>query len=202
MRTDFCARVNVDPSPAVRPLGHDSWNQRQVHCVKNVRHSLNRNRLERRVGKNDFFVASRRRIAFKRCVDVGPKEATNIWKLGEEIGQKFVGLCFGRFVRRNFSQAPANFGFQSRPQVPHAHARDLGQIFRAHDLFAAEAGKHQAHQIGAGGFDGKARGKRGGSIEVIDAASLAVSLQQLIDRAVLTFFHYVEYAPRRVSKQL
>src|SRR5207245_1069393 len=38
MRTDFGARVNVDPSPAVRPLGHDSWNQGQVHCVKNVRH--------------------------------------------------------------------------------------------------------------------------------------------------------------------
>ena len=66
---------------------------------------------------------------------------------------------------------------------------DLGQIFRAHDLFAAKSGKHQAHQIGAGRFNGEARGKRGGSIEIINAPGLAVGLQQLVDCVVLALVH-------------
>ena len=111
VRTDFCARMNVDPGPAVRPLGHDSRNERQIHFIKNMRHSLDRDRFERRVSKNDFFVASRRGIAFKCRIDVGPKEATNLWQFGEEIGQEFIGLRFGRFVRRNFSQTAADFSF-------------------------------------------------------------------------------------------
>src|SRR5204863_7252689 len=34
IRTNFTARVNVDPIPTVRSLDLDSWNQRHTHCVK------------------------------------------------------------------------------------------------------------------------------------------------------------------------
>ena len=30
MRANLCARVNINPGAAVRPLGHDSWNQWQL----------------------------------------------------------------------------------------------------------------------------------------------------------------------------
>ena len=30
MRANLCARVNIDPGAAVRPLGHDAWNQWQL----------------------------------------------------------------------------------------------------------------------------------------------------------------------------
>src|SRR5207244_10954615 len=55
VRTDFRAGMNIDPSAAVRPLGHDPRNQRQMHFVEHVRHSLDRDRLQRWIGKNDFF---------------------------------------------------------------------------------------------------------------------------------------------------
>src|SRR5207249_8513263 len=59
---DLRARVNVDPGAAVRPFGHDPWDQRDF-VIKEMRHSINSDRFQRGVSENDFFVASRSRIA-------------------------------------------------------------------------------------------------------------------------------------------
>ena len=40
MRTDFCTGMNIDPSPAVCPLGHDARNQGHL-IIKQMRHSMN-----------------------------------------------------------------------------------------------------------------------------------------------------------------
>jgi hypothetical protein len=74
-------------------------------------------------------------------------------------------------------------------QSSHADARDFRQIFRADERFASKTGKHQAHQIAAGILDRQARWQRSRGIEIIDAARLSVSLQQLLDSAVLAFVH-------------
>src|SRR5438874_13281991 len=50
MRTDFCTRMNIDPSPAVCPLGHDARNQGHL-IVKQVRHSMNGDGFQRGISK-------------------------------------------------------------------------------------------------------------------------------------------------------
>src|SRR6476469_496766 len=59
MRADLCARMNVDPSARVRPFTHESWNQRNLSFVKQVRHSLDCDRFDRRVGDDHFLVTGR-----------------------------------------------------------------------------------------------------------------------------------------------
>src|ERR1700747_1824100 len=57
---NFRTRVNVDPGAAVRPFGHDAWNQRHL-AVKEMRHSINSDGFQRGVSENDFLIASRSR---------------------------------------------------------------------------------------------------------------------------------------------
>ena len=73
---DLRARMNVDPGAAMRPFGHDAWNQWHF-VVKQMRHSINGDRFQRRVSENDFLVASRGRVAFVSGVDVRPKQPAN-----------------------------------------------------------------------------------------------------------------------------
>jgi len=76
-----------------------------------------------------------------------------------------------------------------------ANARGVGQIFRAYQCFAAKTGEHQAHQFGAGCFDGEARGQRGGGIEIIYAAGFAIGLKQFLNRVAVRRSHRLKYAP-------
>src|SRR5438874_10140283 len=73
---DLRAWVDIDPGAAVRPFGHDPWDQRDF-VIKEMRHSINSDRFQRGVSENDFFVASRSRIAFVSGVDVCPKQSAH-----------------------------------------------------------------------------------------------------------------------------
>src|SRR5262245_35641876 len=53
MPADFCPRMNINPRSAVSPFRHDAGNQRHL-VVKQVRHSMNGDRLQRGIGKNNF----------------------------------------------------------------------------------------------------------------------------------------------------
>src|SRR6266700_3958866 len=67
--------------------------------------------------------------------------------------------------------------FPRRMQIPHATARNVGQIRRIHERLAAKAGEHEAHEFCASRLDRETRRQRGGSIQIINAAGLAVSLK-------------------------
>src|SRR6266540_1220639 len=73
---NFRARVDIDPGTAVRPLGHDAWDQRHF-VVKEMRHSVNGDGFQRGVSENDFLIAFRSRIAFVSSVDVRPKQSAH-----------------------------------------------------------------------------------------------------------------------------
>src|SRR5437899_3079319 len=76
MRANLRARVDVDTGAAVRPLSHDARNQWHF-VVKQMRHSINGDRFQRRISENDLFVAFRSRIPFVSSVNVSPKNATH-----------------------------------------------------------------------------------------------------------------------------
>ena len=109
MRTDLRARMNIDPGAAVRPLGHNSRNQRHF-SVEQMCHSINRDRLQRGIREDNFLVTSRGRIAFVGSVDVRPEHAAHRGQLLKELSQDFSGFCFRCFVRRNFAETSADFG--------------------------------------------------------------------------------------------
>ena len=66
--------------------------------------------------------------------------------------------------------------------MPDANACRIREVFGAHQCFAAKTGKHQAHQLGTGCFDGETRGKRGGGGQIIYSTGLPVGLQQFFNR--------------------
>jgi len=73
MRPNLRARVNVDAGAAVRPFSHDARDQWHF-LVEQVCHSMNRDRFQRRIRQNDFFVAPGGRVAFVGGVDIRPKK--------------------------------------------------------------------------------------------------------------------------------
>src|SRR5438552_10616258 len=84
MRSNFCARMNIDPGAAVCPFGHDARYQWHL-VVQQVRHSVNGDRFQGRISKNDFLVAFRRRITFIGRVNVRPKYASHRWQFSEKF---------------------------------------------------------------------------------------------------------------------
>src|SRR4029450_10176087 len=74
MRADFCPGMNVDAGTAVRPFGHDARNQGHL-VVKQVRHSMSGDGLQRGISEDNFFVTSRGRVPFICGIDVCPKNS-------------------------------------------------------------------------------------------------------------------------------
>ena len=83
MGGDFRAWVNVDAGAAVRPFGHDAGNKGHF-VVKFMRHSINRDRFERRIREDDFLVTFCGGITFVSGIDVGPKNAAQLRQFRHE----------------------------------------------------------------------------------------------------------------------
>src|SRR5205807_9807963 len=107
------------------PLIHDNQ-KKQRYLVEQSRHSINGDRLQRRISKDEFLVTRSGRVAFVSGIDVRPKHATHRWQLLEKITQDFFGFCFCCFVWRDFAEASANFCSEPRVQMSHANARSVG----------------------------------------------------------------------------
>src|SRR6266403_2839383 len=73
MRPNLRARVDVDAGAAVCPFSHDARDQWHL-VVKQMRHSMDRDRFQGRIRQNNFFVARGSRIAFVGGVDIRPKK--------------------------------------------------------------------------------------------------------------------------------
>src|SRR5436309_8354782 len=182
VRANLCARMDIDSRAAVRPLGHDARNQGQPLYVKLMRHPLDRDRFKRRISQNYFLIALRRRIALIGRINIRPQQFAHLRKPRHETSQKFLGLCFGCLVGWDLTETSADLGFESRVQISHSSPGRFGQIFGAHQRLTAKAREHQAHQLSASRLDTETRGERCGSVQITEAASLAISLEQFINR--------------------
>ena len=58
--------------------------------VQEMCHPLNRDRFDRRISQDDFFVASRRRISFVSGIDVRPELFPQSCQLRKEVGENVV----------------------------------------------------------------------------------------------------------------
>src|SRR5262245_36733888 len=132
-----------------------------------MRQSVNGDRLQRRIRENDFLVTGGCRVTFESGIDVRPKHTAHRWQLLEKILQYFLGFRFRCFIWRKFAEASANFSFKSRVQMSDANARGISKVFRANERFTAKTGEHQAHQLGASGFDRETRGEGSCRSEII-----------------------------------
>ena len=90
MRTDFCAGMNVNSGPRMRPFGHEARNQRHFPFIKKMRHALNRDRFYRRISHDHFLVTGRGRISFVGGVDVSPEDLSQRPQLQHEPVQNLV----------------------------------------------------------------------------------------------------------------
>src|SRR5262249_45931035 len=107
MRADLGTGMNIDSGAAVRPFGHDARNQRHL-SIKQMRHSINGDRLQSGIGEDDFLMSRGGRITFVSGIDVHPKHAAHGWQLPEKLCQYFFRFCLCSFVWWNFAEAPAN----------------------------------------------------------------------------------------------
>ena len=169
--------------------------------VEQMRHSINGDRLQRRISEDDFLVSRRGRVPFVSGIDIRPKHAAHRWQLLEKLRQYFFGFCFRCLIGRNSAEASANFSFESGVQMSDANARGVGEIFGAHERFTAKTGKHQAHQLGASRFDGQTRGEGSGGGEIIYPAGLAISLKQFLNCVPRRRGHQTNYAPAEREKK-
>ena len=92
MRADLCAGMNVDPGARVGPLRHEPRNERHFSFVKQMRHSLDRDRFDRRIRNDDLLVTRRSWIAFVGRVNIGPQDLAKLSQLRHEPDQDFFRL--------------------------------------------------------------------------------------------------------------
>jgi hypothetical protein len=135
-----------------------------------VSHALNCDRLEGRVGEDNFLETSRGRIAFVGRVEIGPEHFAESSEFGKEIGQDAIGLGIDRIVSFAAGEAFAHLGVETVTQYLNATARERGQVAGVQDRLAMKPGEEQAEKFDASLIDGRARWQGRSGIEVIDAA--------------------------------
>ena len=153
---------------------HHARDERQIFLIKQVRHALDRDRFDRRIGEDDLLEAVRRRIAFVGGVDIRPEHLAQARQLREKEGQDFLRVrsfaAFAAAVDRG--KALHDFGLQPRVQRLDAAHRDLRQLAGVHDRLAVEAREENAEQFHAGGVDRGTRRQCRGGFDVVDPAVL------------------------------
>ena len=154
VRADLRARMQVHARAAMRPLGHDARNERDVLQIKLVRQPLHGDGLDERIRHDDFLLAQRRRVAVVGRLDVGLQQSRGRAAGCREIpasgcAPPGAGLFFGnsggglysRLLRISSSSA-AEHGVQQRRRF---HL-DFGGM---NQLFVEETGEQQPQQVHA-----------------------------------------------------
>ena len=140
------------PGAGMGPFGHEPRNQRHLFFVKKMRHALDRDRFDSRVGDDHFLVTGRSRVAFEGRIDIGPEHLAQPAELRHKPGENFIRLCLCR-VAIELVEALGNLRLHPRMESSNAASGHIRQIARIDEGFSVEAGEHQAHQIDAGSFD-------------------------------------------------
>ena len=127
MRADFRAGMNIDAGAGMGPFRHEPRDQRHFFFVKKMRHSLDRDRFNRRIRDDDFLVTRCRRIAFVSGVDIGPKDLAQAAQLRHEPVQNLVRLRIG-VVALQFVEALGNLRLHPRMEPADAASGYIRQI--------------------------------------------------------------------------
>ncbi len=148
-----------------------------------MRQPLHGNRLDERIGNNNFLFARRRRVAVERRFHVGLQYFADarqaVEKVHRQLVRGVVNLLFGEAGRRLVFQALADFVFQFAENRIQQRRR-LHLDFRGVDqLFVKETGEQQPQQILRDGRDG-ALGRQVFAVQMVDAAHLRVGRDEVV----------------------
>src|SRR5689334_13457104 len=102
VRTDFRSGMNIDTGAAVRPLSHDSRDERQIAQIKFMRHTLNGNGFQRGIREDDFLVTGGGWITLISRINIRPQHLAHGRQLRKESRQQFLSPLFHGGVWRIF----------------------------------------------------------------------------------------------------
>ena len=92
MCPDGSTRMKIHATARVRPLGHNPWQQGHFAQIKFVGKALHGNRLDKGIGNNNFFLASRRGVTCISCLRVCSQKLSNAGEVTEEFERHFPGI--------------------------------------------------------------------------------------------------------------
>ena len=96
MGADVRAGMQVDAGAAVRPFGHHAGQKSDAQFVENVGHAEDGDRLDARIGEDDFLLVRRGGIALVGGLDVGLDEATHVGQFAQKIERDVLGVAARR----------------------------------------------------------------------------------------------------------
>ena len=97
-RADPRPGMNVDSGAAMGPFCHHAWNQRDAQRMQTVGESIDRDRFEAGIAKDDFVVPMRGGVAVKCRLDIGGDEDAKLWDILQEGQGLFASPLVGVVV--------------------------------------------------------------------------------------------------------
>ena len=85
MRADLCARVQVHPAAAVRPLGHDARNEHDALPIQLMRHPLHGDGLDEGISDDDLLLAQGRRVTIVGGLGIGLEDVAQPREAAEKL---------------------------------------------------------------------------------------------------------------------
>ena len=122
VRANVRAGMEVDSGPAVRPLGHDAWDERHATSVKLISHPLHCNRLDKRIGHHNLLMAECGGVAGVSGLNVGLEHFTDRGEAAEKLSRNLAGQWpwfNSTFVRGPVLEALRNLVLESTAYAVH-----------------------------------------------------------------------------------
>lgn len=144
--SDFGTRMDIDPRAGVRPLGHHTGQELDAFVVKKVRRTLDGNRLEAWIRKNNFLVIRCGGVALEGGLDIGAEEFTDGGNLIEKTEQNLGGVFIGR-LRIVQANAPRDLRSEPLSKGLKADAGGFGEFVFMDRMLVVESRKQHLQQL-------------------------------------------------------
>ena len=104
--------MNMIAGAAMGPFCHHAWDQRDAERMQTVGESINRDRLEAGIAKDNLVGPMRGRIAVKCRLDIGGDEDAKLWNIlqkGQGLFDPLVGVVIIPIFARVNIRPPASY---------------------------------------------------------------------------------------------
>ena len=190
---DGCARVDINTGRAVSILCHDTRDQRHLKLEQLVRETIDRDRLQTRIRKNNLLLGVSSRIAVKGCLQIGFQKSADLWKCVEESNRQTLCLhmefaVVGVFVIRRIFERQLDLLIQTKQRILDQYA---GTVLHNVDLVGGVpeiARIHDLHQIVDDLDDHKAV-RLGEQFHFVDGTVMRVIVQNGVDNIIYIMFY-------------
>lgn len=178
---DARAGMQVHAGAAVRPLGHDAREERDVFLIELVGEALDGDGFDEGIGDDDFVPAGGGGVAIESGFDVGLEDFAQLGEAvekGEGQAMGFAGdVSPGEAVGRVVFKAFADFVFEGAEDGVHERGGFGLELAGVDEVFVEKAGEEEAEEVaGEGGDD--AFGGQVFAVQMVDAAGFGIGGQE------------------------